>query len=77
VSKLKDVLEGRITIRQWHEETLRFSSLLCTAGLELGRICQSSEVQAPEKFARFSAVTGKLHARLAAVDAEKSEESKM
>jgi hypothetical protein len=77
VSKLQDVLEGRITVRQWREETLRFSSLLCTTGLELGHICQSSEVQVPEKLGRFSAAIRKLHARLAAVNAEKSEESKV
>ena len=47
--RLKDLVQGKITSEMWNEETVRFSRLLYEAAVELGHICQSSEMKQDKK----------------------------
>ena len=51
--RLKDFVQGKITSELWEEETGRFSRLLHEAGVDLGHICQSSEVKQDEKYPKY------------------------
>jgi hypothetical protein len=65
VSTLEQFLEGRITAEEWSKNVMEFSVLLFEAGLELGRIVMSKEVQPPEASAIFAKTLRGLHQEIA------------
>lgn len=56
-TKLKQYLEGKMSLDQWSRQTMAYSQELYQAGIKLGHNAMSTEVAAKDKGARSAAIT--------------------